>query len=293
MSTAPKPLDARAAAVLTLCCLIWGVGLSMVKISNAGLPPIFNAAMRSLVSVVILLAWAWWRGIDIRQPGTFWPGMFIGAAFSSEFILLYLGLTETSASRATVFLHCAPFVAAAGEHFLVPGHRLSRVRAFGLLAAFAGMVLALADRGGSGGTFRGDLLCLLGGVSWGFITIGVKTTVLRASPPETSLILQLLVSVPILFGASWLIDTRSIGPLTPAVLGAFAYSVVLIVLFGYSIWFWMMGRYSAASLHAFTFLTPPFGALAGVLLLGESVGMLTLVGLALVAAGIWLVNRPA
>jgi drug/metabolite transporter (DMT)-like permease len=290
----PRPLDARAAAVLTLCCIIWGVGLSMVKIANTGLPPVFNAALRSLISVAILLAWVWGRGLDIRRPGTLWPAIFIGIAFSFEFVTLYLGLTETSATRATIFLHCAPFVAAAGEHFLVPGHRLSGARLLGLLAAFAGMVLALADSGvGTGaGALRGDLLCLAGGVGWGLITVGVKTTALRTAPPETSLIAQLLVSVPVLFGWSYLFETRSVGPLTPEVLAAFAYTVLFIVVFGYSVWFWMMGRYSAASLHAFTFLTPVFGALGGVLLLGERVGAMTIAGLVLVAAGIWLVNRP-
>lgn len=53
-----------------------------------------------------------------------------------------------------------------------------------------------------------------------------------------------------------------------------------------------MRTYSAASLHAFTFLTPIFGVIGGALILGERVGLLTLAGLALVAAGIYLVNRP-
>jgi drug/metabolite transporter (DMT)-like permease len=292
--TTPRPLDARAAAILTLCCVIWGVGLTMVKIANTGLPPVFNAALRSALCVSLLLGWIWWRGVDIRRPGTFWPAIFIGVSFSFEFITLYVGLTETSAARATIFLHCAPFVAAAGEHFLVPGHRLSGVRLLGLLAAFAGMTLALADTGAgtSAGSLRGDLLCLAGGVCWGLITVGVKTTALRTAPPETSLVAQLLVSVPVLFAWSYLFETRTVGPLTPAVLGAFAYTVLFVVLFGYSVWFWMMGRYSAASLHAFTFLTPVFGALAGMLILGEQVGVLTMAGLMLVAAGIWLVNRP-
>ena len=290
-ASTPRPLDARAAIILTLCCIIWGVGLSMVKIASTGLPPVFNAALRSLVAGLILLGWVWSRGVDLRHPGTFWPGVFIGLCFSFEFITLYLGLTATDAARATIFLHCAPFIAAAGEHYLVPGHKLSGVRLLGLVAAFIGMAIALMDRTTGGGTMYGDLLCLAGGVGWGLITIGVKTTALRNAPPETSLLYQLIVSIPILFAWSYLFETRAIGPLTPDVLGAFAYTVIFIVVIGYSTWFWMMGRYSAASLHAFTFLTPLFGALAGALLLGEQIGWITMAGLVLVAAGIWLVNR--
>ena len=290
----PRALDARSATILTLCCVIWGVGLSMVKIANVGLPPMLNAGLRSLCAGVLLYLWARWRGVRLfEHDGTLWAGIAAGVCFALEFVALYIGLTETSAARGTIFIHCAPFVAAAGEHFLVPRHRLSGMRFAGLLAAFAGMALALADGASLGaGTLRGDLLCLAGGIFWGMTTIVMKTTRLSAIAPERSLLYQLAVSTPILFAWWLLFETRSAGPLTPAVLAAFAYSVVFIVVIGYTTWFWLMRTYSAASLHAFTFLTPLFGAMAGALILGERVGPTTMAGLALVTAGIWLVNRP-
>lgn len=293
--TGARPLDATAAAVLTVCCMIWGTGLVMVKFANLGLPPILNAGLRSVVAGVILLVWAWWRGINVfARDGSLLAGIAMGTCFSLEFIALYTGLEHTAASRATIFLHCAPFVAAAGEHFLVPGHRLSGVRLLGLVAAFAGMAVALGAGISEGaGTLYGDLLCLAGGVFWGLITVVFKTTRLMRIPPEKTMLLQLAVSVPILLGLSALVETRPIGPITPLVAGAFLYTVLFTVVIGYSIWSWMMQKYSAASLHAFTFLTPLFGAIAGAVLLGEQVGPLTALGLVLVAAGIWLVNRPS
>ena len=45
-------------------------------------------------------------------------------------------------------------------------------------------------------------------------------------------------------------------------------------------------------LQPFSVLTPIFGVLAGVALLGERVGPLFGLAVALVAAGLWLVNRP-
>jgi drug/metabolite transporter (DMT)-like permease len=83
-----------------------------------------------------------------------------------------------------------------------------------------------------------------------------------------------------------------IDALTPSVLGAFAYTVILTVVVGYQTWFWLMRSYSAASLHAFTFLTPIFGVIAGYLILGEPLTIGTGLGLVLVAGGIYLVNRP-
>jgi drug/metabolite transporter (DMT)-like permease len=291
----PRPLDFNAAAVLTLCCLIWGVGTVMVKVANSGLSPITNAALRSIMAAVVLLLWARWRGIAMfGRDGTLWAGIAAGLVFSLEFIAMYKGLALTTASRGTVFIHCAPFIAAAGEHFLVPGHRLTGARLLGLVAAFAGLLLALAEplaTGGESGTLTGDLLCLAGGAFWGLLTVLAKTTRFGRCSPEKAVLYQLAVSAVVLSAAAPVLETVRIVWTAP-VIGAFLYTVFLTVAFGYTVWFWLISRYSAASLHAFTFLTPIFGVVGGVLILGERAGAFTLVGLALVALGIYLVNRP-
>jgi drug/metabolite transporter (DMT)-like permease len=50
-------------------------------------------------------------------------------------------------------------------------------------------------------------------------------------------------------------------------------------------------HYPATRVSAFTLLTPLFGLLAGVLLLGDALTLRLLVALAAVCAGIALVNR--
>ena len=59
----------------------------------------------------------------------------------------------------------------------------------------------------------------------------------------------------------------------------------------YLVWMWMLGRYPATKISVFVFLTPLFALLFGALLLGEAVTPTLLASLALVAAGIVLVNR--
>ena len=56
-------------------------------------------------------------------------------------------------------------------------------------------------------------------------------------------------------------------------------------------WFWLIGRYPATRLSAFSFLTPLFGMGFGALLLGEPVTPGLVAAMALVAVGIRLVNR--
>lgn len=291
----PHVLDLSAAAILTLCCMIWGVGLVMVKTANTGISPMMNAGLRSIVGGLVLYGIARYRGVEVfERDGTLWAGILCGVFFTLEFVGLYWGLVYTTAARGVLFLHCAPFVAAAGEHFLVPGHKLSGIRILGLVAAFAGLALAIGEglSGADRSTFHGDVLCLIGGIMWGLSTVVVKVTALRTAAPERSLLYQLAVSIPVLLGLSLAVGEPGIVALSPKVVGAFLYTALLTVVFGYTIWMWMMRTYSAASLHAFTFLTPIFGALAGHLMLGERLGAWLVGGLVLVALGIYLVNRP-
>jgi drug/metabolite transporter (DMT)-like permease len=291
-----KNIDAKAALILVGCCLIWGGGLVMVKLANAGLSPVLNSGLRSALAGLILLAWALSRGVSLTShDGTMRDGLLSGTVFALEFLALYVGLSMTTASRGTIFLHCAPFVAAYGEHLFIPGHKLTTQRVLGLAAAFAGLVVALGDglwSGVSAQVLLGDLLCLLGGIFWGMTTVIIRAGNLRTAPPEKTLLYQLGVSAVVLLAWSGLSGEFRFGPMTETSVLAFAYTVILVAVIGYQTWFWLMKSYSAASLHAFTFLTPIFGVFAGYIILGEAITVGTLIGLLLVALGIYLVNRP-
>ena len=59
----------------------------------------------------------------------------------------------------------------------------------------------------------------------------------------------------------------------------------------YLAWFWLITRYPATRLSAFSFLTPLFGMLFGAWLLDERITPMLGLAMVLVAVGIWLVNR--
>ncbi|MDN3564017.1 DMT family transporter [Paeniroseomonas aquatica] len=302
-ATTGGALPPRAVAVMLLLCLVWGLNLVAIKLGNAGIPPVLQAGLRSVIATAVLFGWCAWRGGGIgaalgpwRQDGSLLPGVAAGLLFTLEFVALFIGVGLTTASRAVVFLYGAPFFVALGAHWLIPDDRLTRAKAVGLLVAFGGLVLAFAEglRAPAGdAALLGDLLCLLGGALWGATTVLVKASRLRASPPVTVLLYQLVVSAPLLLLASWALgETWRIVP-TPLVLGALAYQGIGIAGVSYAAWFWLVSRHSASRLAAFSVLTPIFGVLAGWLLMGDRLGSLFGAAVALVALGLWLVNRPA
>ncbi|QTD45682.1 DMT family transporter [Ottowia testudinis] len=297
MKARQEHLDGRAAAILLACCLFWGVQQVLVKATLPELAPVFQAALRFAGATALLWLWCLWRGVPLwRRDGTLRPGLLAGTLFAAEFAAMYLGLQLTTASRLTVFLYTSPFWVALLVPLFVPAERLRRVQWAGLACAFVGVAVALREGfapDGAGVTWRGDLLGLAAGALWGLTTVTIRASRLARASPEKMLFYQVAVSAATL-------------PLLSAALGepwhwqwsAFAStSIVVQTVIGafvsYLVWMWLLAHYPATRISVFVFLTPIFALIAGALWLGEAVTVTLLLALALVAAGIVLVNKRA
>ena len=108
-------LDMRAVLVLIVCCACWGVNQAAIKIANAGISPTLQVGLRSIFAGVLVFAWAQLRGVRLfERDGTLWAGLLAGLMFSVEFLVLYVGLDLTTASRGVILLYLSPFVVAVG-----------------------------------------------------------------------------------------------------------------------------------------------------------------------------------
>lgn len=287
-------LSGPATTILLLCCAVWGLNQVAIKVGLAGISPLLGAGLRSLVAATLLWLWCRLRGEPLfRRDGTGRYGVTIGLMFAAEFVFVYGGLAFTTASRSVIFLYSAPFFVALGGHVLIPGERLTPPKTLGLLVAFAGLCLAFVD--GlylpSRRELLGDALELGAGFLWAATTIVVKMRNDARLTPQRTLFYQLGVSALVLIGLAALLGERGITHLTPPVLVAFAYQAVLVAFVSYLIWFWLLERYPASGLASFAFWTPLFGVLAGRLVLGDRLSGNLGAAAALVAVGIYLVNR--
>jgi len=288
-------LDPVAMATITVLCALWAFQQITIKVANTGISPAFQCGLRSLGAIVLLLGWSRLRGITLFQrDGTLVAGLIAGAMFATEFALIYWSLVFTEVARSTVFLYTAPFFVALGAHRFVPGERIRRMQLVGLICAFAGVVLAVSD-GLSLPTAHaliGDAMMLVAAILWAATTVVIKATKLARIAPEKTLAYQLAVSGIALTLLAPLFGELGFFSPTPIVLGSLAFQIVIVAFASYLGWFMLVRIYPATRLSAFTFLTPVFSVSFGALLLGERVSALLIAALALVAFGIWLVNRP-
>ena len=77
---------------------------------------------------------------------------------------------------------------------------------------------------------------------------------------------------------------------TPVVIASLFYQGVVVAFASYLVWFWLLTRYYAARLSVFSFLTPLFGVIAGVVVLSEPITPAFIGAVAMVGVGIYLVN---
>lgn len=280
--------------MVVLLCASWGLYQASVKVANAGISPVMQTGLRCVGATALLLLWSWQRGIPLwRRDGTLGWGIAAGLMFAVEFVLIYWGFALTSVGRGVLCLYAAPFVVAVGAHFFA-AERLTWIKVAGLLAAFGGLVVVFGDglAQTARGALAGDVMLLAAAVIWGATTVMIKASPLAGIRAEKILFYQLGVSALVQPPLSLLLGEPGVFNPTPVVLLAFAYQTVLIAFVSYLAWFWMITRYPASHLSAFTFLTPIFAMSFGWLLLDEPVAPQLLLAGALIAVGIYAVNRP-
>ncbi|SPF80204.1 DMT family transporter [Pseudoprimorskyibacter insulae] len=285
-------MDALGASAMIVFATILAVNQVVVKLTNTGLSPVFSAGLRSALSLGVVLIWVLLRGKRLGpMRAALWPGLALGACFSTEFLFLFTALDLTTVSRASIMFYSMPVWLTLAAHFLLPGERLNRRKGLGLILAMGGVVLALADPGAQGqGDLRGDLFALFGAVGWAAIALIVRLTRAKDLTAEGQLVWQLGVSAIVLLCVAPLFGPviREFQPYHAALM---AYQVILVASFGFLFWFYWMMIYPASDIASFSFLSPVLSVAMGWLLLGEHIGVDTLIALGLVAAGITLINR--
>ncbi|WP_066152284.1 DMT family transporter [Hydrogenophaga pseudoflava] len=288
-------LDTFAITVLVACCAFWGFQQILIKFAGREIPPLWQASVRMAGATALLWLWCQFRGVKLfNSDGSLQGGLIVGLLFAAEFCLIYLGLQHTSASRLTVFLYTSPFWVAVLLPRFVPSEKLRTIQWIGLVIAFGAVGIAFSEaflHGSAPGQWKGDAMGLAAGMFWGLTTIAIRTTKVASIQAEKSLFYQLSVTAvvcPVLslaLGETWSFDYSALAwgsVFLQTAVGAFA---------SYLAWMWMLRHYPATQMATFTFLTPLFALVFGVVLLGEPLTLQLVLALLGVAAGIVLVSR--
>ncbi|APG46560.1 putative integral membrane protein [Phaeobacter porticola] len=298
-----RTMDGIGAAMLIGFSGLMGFNQVVIKVSNGGFGPVFQAGLRSLIGLAVLLAWLAFHGELKRasppapaQTPTHWTrsvhlwGLVSGLLFTAEFVCLYIALDLSSVSRVTIIFNSMPVWLALAGHLLLPGERLNSMRMLGLVLAMGGVVLAVLHRGSGDASLLGDVLALAATLAWAGIALCARLSPLAHVPPIRQLTYQLATSALVLLAISPLFGPLLRAPTALHISGV-VFQAVAIASLGYLLWLWLISIYRANAVASFSFLSPVIAAILGWLLLDEVIYPQVWAALALVAVGIVLINR--
>ncbi len=292
MTIRKSRIDAIGASWLIGFSVVLGLNQAMVKVVNEGLAPVFQSGLRSLCALPLVLGFAliMRRKLSISD-GSLPFGIVNGLLFSAEFCLLFLALDYTTVARVSLFFYTMPVWVALGAHFLVPGERLHRNKVLGLSIAVGGVAIGLSGDLGAAAedAWIGDLLALVGGMFWAGIALVTRTRLAMCSA-EMNLLYQLAVSSVLLLLISPFFGDL-VREITPLISFIFAAQVIVVVAVGFLIWFWILSIYPVSNMASFGLLTPIFGVFFGWLVFDDPLTPTFIIAIALVSAGVLLVNR--
>ena len=288
-----RPLDMQAAGLMLIFCIALGLQQVAIKAVADEVSPLAQIALRSVIALALIVATARLRKIALWVPAQFGPGLVVGIGYTLEFALVAYGLNYTYAAHMSVFLYTAPVFAAIGLHLFVAGEQLGPRQWLGVGMAFAGLVVALAPRGTvSADILIGDGLGVLAGLSWAATTLTLRTTTLSEAPSLRTVAYQLAVAAAVLLPATALLGGFTEMQLTPLAVASLSFQALIVSFAALLLWFWLLRRYLASRIGVFAFLSPIFGVVFGVVLMGDPISMNFAIGGIALLAGLLLVNAP-
>ncbi len=299
--------DLKAVLLMTALCLVWGMQQAAIKLAAVDISPVLQVALRSGLAALLVGLYA--RIGRQQEPwlARISPAAMLGVGvlFATEFLFMALGLKLTSAAHMAVLIYTAPLFAALGLQFLLPEERLNGVQWCGVLAAFAGVAIAIAwpdaSRPDTAQPWQqrllGDLFGLGAGLAWGLTTVLIRSSRLSDAPATQTLFYQLTGAFVLLLPLALMLEPPRFTATTLS-LGSLLFQGVIVSFVSYLAWFVLLRRYLAARLGVLVFMTPLFGIAASVVVLHEHAGAPFLAGSALALLGLLVVTsqgrtRPA
>ncbi len=282
-------MDLRAILMGLAFALMWSSAFTSARIIVASAPPLMALSLRFLISGLIAVLIARALGQSWRLTPAQWRATFVFGICQNA---LYLGLNfvamqTVEASLAAIIASTMPLlVALAG--WLIFSEKVRPLGVAGLIAGVIGVALIMGARMQGGVDLFGVILCGIGVVSLTIATLAVRGA---SSGGNVLMIvgLQMLIGAVALAIPAFVFEEPVFTP-SWTLLAAFVYTTLVPGLAATVVWFVLVGRIGAVKAATFHFLNPFFGVAIAALLLGEKLGPLDIVGVAIIAGGILAVQ---
>ena len=291
-----SPSTRLAYGAIIAAAVLWGGSIVAQKLALSGFSAVEASVLRDIGGLVILLVTWWWQEgtsvkltmSDVRMLG------LLGLGVLGNHLFILIGLKYVSGAVGGVIIGSAPVVTSLLSALLIQDVPLRAVAVGGLLSfAGVGLVSVAGFRAAGEQPLLGGALVFLGVVSWALYSIGSRSIMERVSALTvnwTTLLVATVVQIPLLWVDQKMMQA-GVASVTMSDWLALGYLVVFATAVAQQAWLFGVKGIGPSRASVLGNLTPVAAVALSAIILKESVGVIEVVGIALILTGVWVVDR--
>ncbi|NJM98452.1 MAG: DMT family transporter [Phormidesmis sp. RL_2_1] len=270
-----------------------GSSFLFTKIGVETIPPFTLVTARLTFAAIVLAIYMKITSSSIPKGVYIWKYFLLLGIFANiiPFVLITWSEIFIDSGLASIFMALIPMFTSVTANFVTEDERLNTRKILGLAIGFSGILILFGSHVldlGNASQILPKLACLLAAFCYAFSRI--LTRKLYFVPPVTTsmgvLVCASVISIPIslIVDKPWLI--------TPSPSSIFAVLCLSLICtsFAYIILYRLIAEVGATFMTTMNYLVPMFGILWGVIFLGESPKVSSIVATAVIFSGLAVMN---
>jgi len=288
----------KARLVWLILCGIWGSTWLFIKLGLADLPPITFAGIRFVISCAILFPLLWLRRLGVPKTRSEWF-LVVGTgimSFSLNYGLVFWAEQYITSGLAALLQAMLPAFGLILAHIYVPAERITWVKIVGVILGVCGVGVVFSNQLAISGrqALAGCVAMVLSAFFAAYSNVLVKTHGKNLNPAVMAAFQMLFGLVPLLlYGLAFEGNPRAFRWTTIAVFWLLYLAVVGSVI-AFLLYYWLLQNMDVTKTMLISLVTPVVAVILGMLVLDEQLSWRTLVGGAMIIAGIGfiVVRKP-
>ncbi len=290
ISSINTSMGAREWIMLIVLSILWGGSFFFVGVAVTELPPLTIVTLRVGLAAIALWSIALVMGLRPPKSVKIWIA-FLGMGLLNNvmpFVLIVWGQTQIASGLASILNAATPIFTVVVAGILLPDERMSPLKLAGVAVGFIGVVVMIGLPAiGGGGSLLAQVAIIAATLSYAFAGVFGRRFKTMAINPIITAAGQVTASALVLTPITLMVD----GPLdiaesSPETWTAIVGLAVLSTAIAYVLYFKILASAGATNLMLVTLLVPVSAILFGSLFLNESLEVIHLVGMALIALGL-------
>lgn len=292
MTTSPQ-IGAKDWLVIGGLALVWGGSFLLIELGLTGFGPLTLVFLRMALAIPLMLLALRWLGQRLPSDRQSWLHFtilgFLNIALPMA--LFFIAQTRIESGLASILNATTPMWSVVFAHFFIRDERATWVKAVGVLVGFGGIIVMIGPNAlqGIGDDILAQLACLFATACFAAAAVyarrlGTSITPVSIATGQMITASLMLAPLPLIFETPF-----ATAPSMTAVLAVLAMAIVSTSI-AYLLFFRLIDRVGVGNSMLVALLMPAVAIALGVIILGERLREEQLGGMALILAGIVIID---